>query len=131
MSVGYPSLPARPGWGQAAARLGFFVVLAVVGLYLVKWNPYVHKALTVAASHTLGASIVSGQSAAPPAPGVQAAIGYSIAYFNAIWQALVLGLLLAATVEAILPTHWLVRILGESRFRSTALGGVAALPGMM
>lgn len=131
MSVGQSSLPARLSWGQAAARLSFFVALAVIGLYLVKWNPYLHRVFAVSVSHTLGGSIVSGLAAAPPEPSVRAAIDYSIAYFNAIWQALVLGLLLAATVESVLPTRWLVNLLGPARFRSTALGGVAALPGMM
>lgn len=131
VSIGPASLPLRRDWRPATIRLLFFVVLAGVGLYLVKWNPYVHRAFAVAASHSLGASIVSGAAFTAPPPSVQAAIGYSVAYFKAIWQALVLGLLLAATVEAVLPSRWLMNLLGGPGLRSTVLGGVAALPGMM
>lgn len=117
----------RADWLGLAAVLA----LAVGGLFYVKWNPYYHRALAVAVSHSLGTSIVSGQEAAPPAPSWSAALDYAQRYFKSIWQAMVLGLLLAASVEAFLPHNWLVRILGSATFRHTALGGVLALPGMM
>jgi uncharacterized membrane protein YraQ (UPF0718 family) len=110
---------------------GALIIIAVVGLFVVKWQPYFHRALAVAVSHTLGASIVTGTAAAAPAPSLAAAIGYSKAYFLAIWQAMALGLLLGATVEALVPRDWLARVLGSATFRHTALGGVIALPGMM
>jgi uncharacterized membrane protein YraQ (UPF0718 family) len=118
---------------RTADLLGLAAVLliAVVGLYLVKWGPYYHRAFVVAASHSLGASIISGQEATPPAPSIGAALDYAQRYFKAIWQAMVLGLLLAASIETFLPRNWLVRLLGSSTFRHTALGGVLALPGMM
>lgn len=131
MSIGSSSLRLPSGWGQSAARLGGFVALAAVGLFIVKWNPYFHRVFVVAASHSLGASIVSGTSAAPPAPSPSAALDYAIAYGKSIWPALVLGLLLAATIEAVLPSRWLIDLLGGPRFRATALGGAIALPGMM
>src|SRR5436309_14574849 len=46
-------------------------VLALGGLYLVKWDPYVHKAFLTAAHHSLGPSLVSGTSAQAPAPSWQ------------------------------------------------------------
>lgn len=116
---------------QAAIGVGLVLLIAVVGLYIVKWNPYFQRAFVAAARHSIGPSIVSGQSAAPPAPSFAAAIGYSIAYFNAIWEALVLGLLLATTIETMVPRAWVGRILGSASFRATALGGVIAVPGMM
>ena len=54
-----------------------------------------------------------------------------MAYFRAIWQAMVLGLLLAATIETSLPRDLLVRALGAATFRSSAFGGLLSLPGMM
>jgi uncharacterized membrane protein YraQ (UPF0718 family) len=117
----------RADWVGVAAVLA----MAVVGLFYVKWSPSYDRAFAVAASHSLGASIVSGQEAAPPPPSLGAALDYAQRYFRAIWQAMVLGLLLAASIEAFLPHNWLVRILGSSTFRHTALGGVLALPGMM
>ena len=108
-----------------------FVLIAAVGLYLVKWNPYAHKLVKAAATHALGTSIVSGKAAAPPEPSVHAALSYSATYFTSVWQALLLGLILAATIEALLPRDWLARLLGSGSPRASALGGVLALPGMM
>lgn len=107
------------------------VIIAVIGLYIVKWSPYYHRAFTAAAKHSIGSSIVSGKSAAPPAPSFTAALDYFRAYFKAIWQALVLGLLLAATIETLVPRDWIARVLGKASLRSSVLGGVLALPGMM
>ncbi len=117
----------RAEWLGLAAIL----VIAVAGLFYVKWSPYYHRAFAVAISHSLGASIVSGQEAAPPPPSFGAALDYAQRYFKAIWQAMVLGLLLAASIEAFLPRNWLARILGSATFRHTVLGGALALPGMM
>jgi hypothetical protein len=54
------------------------VVVAVVGLYVVKWKPYFYKAIDAASSHSLGEPI-AGEDA--PAPSVGAALGYAAAYF--------------------------------------------------
>jgi uncharacterized protein len=105
--------------------------IAVVGLFIVKWQPYYLRAFAAAANHSIGTSILTGTSAAPPAASLQAALDYARAYFLAIWQAMVLGLLLAATIESSVPRDLLVRIFGGAGFRSSALGGILSLPGMM
>jgi uncharacterized membrane protein YraQ (UPF0718 family) len=107
------------------------VLIAVVGLFIVKWQPYYLRAFTAASNHSIGASIVSGTAAAPPTASLQAAWDYARAYFLAIWQAMVLGLLLAATVESSLPRDLLVRLLGTPGVRTSTLGGLLSLPGMM
>jgi uncharacterized membrane protein YraQ (UPF0718 family) len=111
--------------------VGLLAVIAVVGLFIVKWQPYYLRAFTAAANHSIGASIVTGTAAAPPAASLQAAWDYARAYFLAIWQAMVLGLLLAATIESSLPRDLLVRLLGAPGIRTSALGGLLSLPGMM
>lgn len=116
---------------DAIWRAAIFALIAVVGLTIVKWNPYAHKLAKAAAKHSLGASIVSGKAAAPPAPSLHAAVSYTGTYFTSVWQALLLGLILAATIEVLLPRDWLARLLGSNSMRSSALGGVFALPGMM
>jgi uncharacterized protein len=128
---------AVPSGAQAQRRIEYLrgfallVIISVIGLYIVKWNPYFHRALTAAAKHSIGNSILSGKSASPPAPSLAAALDYFRAYFKAIWQAMVLGLLVAATIEAFLPRDWIARTLGRASLRSSLLGGVLALPGMM
>ena len=111
---------------------GLLALIAIVGLYIAKWSPYYSRSLTILSSHAYpGSSILSGKEAAPPAPSFQAAIGYAQTYFLAIWQALVVGLLLGATLETVVPKDWVFRVLGSTKFRSSLLGGVFALPGMM
>lgn len=111
--------------------VGLLLLIAVVGLFIVKWQPYYLRAFAAATNHSIGTSIVSGTAAAPPAASLQAAWDFARAYFLAIWQAMVLGLLLAATIESSLPRDLLVRLLGSPGLRSSALGGLLSLPGMM
>ena len=110
---------------------GLLLAIAVIGLFFVKWQPYYNRAIVAAADHSLGTSILSGQNPAPPLPSIAAALEYGQRYFAAIWQALVVGLLLAATLETLVPRDWIARVLGTAGFRSSALGGLLALPGMM
>ncbi|HEY1609119.1 MAG TPA: permease, partial [Paraburkholderia sp.] len=86
---------------------------------------------TAEATHSIGASILTGTSANAPAPSLAAALGYAWAYGKAIWQAMVLGLLLGAGVQALLPAGWIARVLGRHGFGSVAAGGLLAVPGMM
>lgn len=105
--------------------------ITVVGLFIVKWQPYYARALTAAATHLIGRSILTAGEAAPPPASLQAAWDYGVAYFQSIWQAMVLGLLLAATIETLVPHNLVARLLGSVAFRSTALAGLMSLPCMM
>lgn len=116
----------RPGLSIAV-----FVLLAVAGLFYVKWSPYYHRAFVAAENHSIGASILMGADAAPPAPSLAAALDYALAYGKAIWQAMVLGLLLGSAVQALLPRRWIVRALGGTGLGSVVAGGLLSVPGMM
>jgi len=118
----------RPSWGAAAV---IFVILAVAGVFYAKWDPYFLKLATVSAHHTLGASIISGRNAAAPAPGLAAAWDYFLAYFKDIWIALVVGLVVGAGVQSLLPRSWLWRLLGRAGWQSSSLAVAAAVPSMM
>ena len=113
-------------WGVAV-----LVTISVVGLYYVKWEPYYHKAITAAAKHSIGESIVGANSATPPSPSWKAAGDYAWAYFLAVWQAMILGLLLGSAVEALMPKAWLCRVLGGKHFKGVAFAGLASIPSMM
>lgn len=106
-----------------------FLIVAIAGLSYVKWWPYYEKALKSATSHSIGSSILGSDTAAAPSLG--AAADYALAYFKSVWKAAVLGILLGSLVQVLLPAQWLYKVLGSSRFKSTFLGGVASLPGMM
>jgi len=116
----------QPTYGWAV-----FILLAIAGLIYVKWFPYYHKALTAEATHSIGKSILMGRKASPPAPSFAAALDYAWAYGKAIWQAMVLGLLLGSAVQALVPVQWVARALGRHGFGSVAAGGLLGMPSMM
>jgi len=114
-----------------APQIATFFVVAVAGLLYVKWLPYYNRAFVAAAHHSIGHSILMGDAAHAPAPSWDAALAYALAYGKAIWQAMVLGLLLGSAVQALLPVKWVARMLGGNGFASALAGGLASLPGMM
>jgi uncharacterized membrane protein YraQ (UPF0718 family) len=114
-----------------APRIATFVVVAVVGLFYVKWLPYYNRAFVAAAHHAIGQSILMGKAAQAPAPSIRSGLAYALAYGKAIWQAMVLGLLLGSGVQALLPSKAVTRWLGGHGFGSALAGGMLALPGMM
>lgn len=108
-----------------------FMLVATVGLFYVKWNPYYAKAFVAASKHSIGASIVSGQNAVAPNPSWGSAVEYATNYFKSVWKAVILGLLLGSLIQVLIPRHWVKRIFGQTNFQSTALAGLAAIPSMM
>lgn len=111
--------------------IAVFLLIAVVGLFYVKWSPYYTRAFTAANTHSIGNSILMGTAASAPEPSLDAALGYALAYGKAIWQAMVLGLLLGSAVQALVPPRWVAQALGGVGFRSVAVGGLSSLPAMM
>lgn len=118
---------------QPRVALGWvtFLLIAVVGLFYVKWFPYYNRAFVAASQHSIGKSILMGTAASAPAPSLRAALDYALAYGRAIWQAMVLGLLLGSAVQALIPPQWVARALGRNDFGSVVNGGLMSLPGMM
>ncbi|HKN96986.1 MAG TPA: permease [Pseudonocardiaceae bacterium] len=118
-----------------AAVLGTVVVLvlSVLGLLWAKWIPYGHKAQGLSVTHAWsGASIFSSAGAPGAAPSWRGAWDFTVAYGQSVWQAALVGLLVGAAVESLLPKSWLLRLLDRrSSFGRSAAGGVAALPSLM
>jgi uncharacterized membrane protein YraQ (UPF0718 family) len=108
-----------------------FLLIAILGLFYVKWMPYWFKGFGAASTHSIGTSILMGKAASPPAPSWTAAADYAWAYGKAIWQAMVLGLLLGSAVQALLPSQWIMRWLGRQNASSVLRGAALAVPGMM
>jgi uncharacterized membrane protein YraQ (UPF0718 family) len=123
-SIAPRSLPRPVLW----IPLLLFLGMSVGGLYYVKWAPYYAKAFHAAAQHSIGASILSGTEAAASPLGLRAGLTYSLAYLKAVWQALLLGLALAAGVETLLPRAMLTRIFsGRAASLRAALLGVPSM----
>ena len=121
--------PATPN--RWALGLTVLLLIFVGGLYFVKWSPYYYRAFAAVTQHSIGVSIVSGGEAAPPPASLEAALGYAWAYGKSIWQAMILGLVLGAGVQALVPADWLARLFGGTHFKAVALAGLASLPSMM
>jgi uncharacterized protein len=63
---------------------------------------------------------------------VHGAWTFTNAYANSIWMALVAGLLIAASVEALVPQRWLLRVLARrTRTAGSLVGGLLSLPSLM
>jgi uncharacterized membrane protein YraQ (UPF0718 family) len=111
--------------------IALLIVLAVAGLFYVKWFPYYQRAFVAFTNHSIGRSILMGTAAAAPPPSLKAALDYAFAYGKAIWQAMLLGLLLGSALQEFAPRAWVARALGRPGFRSVTAGALLALPGMM
>ncbi|WP_010651510.1 permease [Oceanobacillus massiliensis] len=106
-----------------------FILIAAAGLLYVKWWPYYHKSLLAADTHSIGSSILGDLSTMTPS--WEAALDYAIVYFESVWKAAILGILLGSLIQVLLPAQWLLKVLGKSSFGSTAIAGMASIPGMM
>jgi len=114
-----------------AWRIVLFLIILLVGEWYVKWNPYYHKAFLAAAKHSIGNSIVSGKGDVAPAVSLSAAWLYAIQYFQAVWQAVILGVVVGAAVQVLIPKDWILKVLGHSKASSVLAASALAVPGMM
>lgn len=112
---------------SAWLKPALFLLVAIVGLYYVKWSPYYLKSFVAADRHSIGASILADDASSP----IAAALTYAKVYFLAIWKAAVLGVILGSLVQVLIPRDWLLRLFGRAGIASTVRGGLFALPGMM
>lgn len=121
---------------RRGVTIGVLVTLGVfvLGLLWAKWTPYLAKALTAQRTrHWSGSNILAvGGVRAGDGPTWHAATTFFHAYAAAIWPALVVALLISASVQALVPPAWLPRLLNRRGLVSSALaGGVASMPSMM
>ncbi len=112
-------------------RVALFIIILLVGEWYVKWNPYYHKAFVAAATHSIGSSIVSGKGDVAPAVSIAAAWHYAVKYFQAVWQAVILGVVVGAGVQVMIPRDWILRAFGSRSAASVVTAGALSVPGMM
>jgi uncharacterized membrane protein YraQ (UPF0718 family) len=131
MSQINPSVTPGPSHNRKTIFFAIlFLVIAVAGLMYVKWWPYYHKMLAAASTHSLGSSIL-GYANTSSSPSWANTWKYAEVYFLAIWKAAILGVVLGSLIQVLLPSQWLLKVLGKTSFGSTAIAGLAAVPGMM
>ncbi|MFD2618700.1 permease [Terrilactibacillus laevilacticus] len=106
-----------------------FILIAAAGLLYVKWLPYYSKSFLAAHTHSIGSSILGNLS--DETLSWHSAWDYAVVYFESVWKAAALGILLGSLIQVLLPTQWLIKVLGKTSFGSTAIAGLASVPGMM
>lgn len=106
-----------------------FILIAAVGLLYIKWWPYYNKSILAANTNSIGSSILGDLSTVTAS--WQAALDYALVYFESVWKAAILGILLGSLVQVLIPTQWLLKLLGKASFGSTAIAGMASVPSMM
>jgi uncharacterized membrane protein YraQ (UPF0718 family) len=119
--------PRRALWAGVAGTL-VFAAIDAVAVDWAKWTPYWHKLQTIRATRVWpGHDILAKAGAAHAGPSLHGAWAFTIAYADAVWPAVVAGLLVAAAVQALVPRSWLLRALRGG----SVSGGLLALPSLM
>lgn len=126
-------LSARRARAQGLVGLGVLLVVLVLGLLWAKWLPYAQKAHALTDSRAWsGSSIFSAAGEAGSAPTWHGTWSFWTTYFTAVWKAAVVALLVAATLESLVPRRWLLRAMARRTWMGQGLAaGALALPSMM
>lgn len=116
---------------RVLAGLLVSAAVVVIGLTWAKWQPYLAKIDGLVDSRAWdGGALVDLARDAPT--WWQGAWDFTLAYTDSVWKALLVGLLIAAAIDALLPRDRLRRFLtGRSSTAGAAIAGAASLPGMM
>lgn len=124
--------PRRALWPGLVGIAGFAAIFALA-LDWAKWTPYLHKLEAIRRTHLWpGHDILAKAGAAHAAPSFHGAWAFTTAYANAVWPAVVAGLVIAAAIETLVPRRWFLRTLGRRTDAGGSLaGGVLALPSLM
>lgn len=120
-----------PGWKRSDwIGLGVLGVLLLLGLTWSKWLPYWDRTWTLSET-----SVWDGESlfeSAGQTISLAGAWNFTLTYFDAVWKALVVALLVAAAIDALLRRDWLVRLMNRpSPIRQSAVGASLSMPSMM
>ena len=128
-----PALSRAPERSAVLGVLGFVALTAAL-LWWAKWSPYTGRTVELVDSRAWsGTSLLAGAGIeAGSGPSLSAGVAFTRVYATAVWQAVLVGLVMAAAVQTFVPRGWLVRVLSARRSSSSALlGGLASTPSMM
>jgi len=123
------SVPAdHGGTVRTSSALALFTLVLLAGLAWAKWWPYALKTHGLLDSRSWsGAPVLNGDGAA--GPSLREGWEFTVAYGQAVWKALAAALVIAASLDALVPRRWLVAAL--SRPRGPFVAGLLAVPCMM
>lgn len=118
---------------HGAIGLTIFALVTALGLTWAKWDPYTHKVERLWTSRDWSGSAIFASAGQPSAaPSWHGALSFTEAYGKSVWIALAAALLIAASIDALVPRQGLVRVLsGRGRLGGAIVGGLLAVPCMM
>jgi uncharacterized membrane protein YraQ (UPF0718 family) len=130
------AVPVERTWRDRTPVLAgavVFVLVAAAALTWAKWLPYASKLAHVGSTHAWpGKDVLAKAGSAGSAPSLHGAWRFVRAYASAVWMAVVAALLIAAAMQALTPSSWLVApARRRGRLRRSFLGGIASLPSLM
>lgn len=111
--------------------ISLFIIVAVIGFADVKWWPYLQKAIVASNTHSIGKALIAGVGKHAAAPSIQAGLVYYRVYFKAVWKAAVLGILIGSLVQVLIPTRWIYKTFGGTKFSNTVIAALCGVPTMM
>jgi uncharacterized membrane protein YraQ (UPF0718 family) len=111
-------------------------VLAVVfglGLAWAKWIPYAQKASHLSQTRTWSGGPMFADAGRPgSAPTFSGAWHFTTDYIQSVWKGLLVALVVAATLDALVPRAWLLSLMNRrTRLGQALAGGATALPSLM
>ncbi len=116
--------PSERRAAPSALVLGVLLALiTILALLLYKWSGSLRVLRVVTSTHVLDKS--------PKPLLVGAPWVTTLRYFRIVWPALVLGLLIGATVRAGVPSRWVTSLFERRKRASIAIGGLAGAPLML
>ncbi|GAA0235297.1 permease [Cryptosporangium japonicum] len=100
------------------------------GLLWAKWLPHTAKTASLADTGTWDGGPIF--TTAGSTPSLSGAVDFTVAYFRAVWKAALVGLVVAAALEAFVPKDRLARLLTRrTRWGQGVAGGLLSMPSMM
>ncbi|GAA5003777.1 permease [Streptomyces hyderabadensis] len=123
---------ARTSIRAGVVGVALLAALFVGGLLWAKWLPYAGKTRGLSQTHTWPGTAIFASAGADSSPSLSGAWHFTTAYFQSVWQAATVALLVAAAVDALVPRAWLLSVLNRRTALGQSLaGGTAALPSLM
>lgn len=116
--------------GADWAGLGMLVLFLVIGLTWSKWLPYWDRAWTLQETAAWdGDSLFDSLGEAFSLVG---AWNFTLVYFDAVWKALLVALIVAAAIDALVRRDWLVRVMNRpTAVQQSVVGASLSMPSMM
>ena len=122
---------SSPDARRLAVGLGVFALIAVAALTWAKWWPYIGRVGEILDTDAYpGSNVLEEAGPADASPSLAGGWDFTVAYFQAVWQALVAALLISAGVLTLIPRERVVRALSGGRW-PTVTAGLWSMPSMM